>query len=134
MDHTVPTRLMTAEDRKFTWTVGGAFAVLGGVALWRGRQVTATVFFALAALLALLGIVAPRAVPPVRAAWMKGAHAMSRVTTPIILGILYFVILTPIGLVRRLAGKNAMRVRRAESYWVARDPAAGTAEEMNRQF
>jgi hypothetical protein len=126
---------LTTEDRKFVSTVGAAFAVLSAVFLWRGKVVAAIVAGALAVGLALLGLMAPAAVGPVRSAWMAGAHALSRVTTPIILGIVYFLVLTPIALTRRWVGRQSLGPpRTSDTFWVTREPAARPPEDMRRQF
>jgi hypothetical protein len=59
------------------------------------------------------------------------AHAISRVTTPIALGIVYFIVITPLGVLMRVLGKNPIGRSRAESYWVARAERRGT---MSNQF
>lgn len=126
---------MTTEDRNFVTTVGAAFAVLAAVFLWRGNAIAAMVAGALGAGLVLLGLIAPAAVTSVRVPWMKGAHVLSRITTPIILGIVYFMVLTPIALVRRLLGRRSLRSsRRGDTLWVTRDPRARPPEDMRRQF
>lgn len=126
---------MKPEDRKFVVTVAAAFAVLGAVLLWRGRDTPAIAAGSLGAALAALGLLAPRAVAPVREAWMRAAHAMSRVTTPIILGIVYYVVLTPIGVARRTMGRSSLaHVERDGSWWVAREPRARPPADMKRQF
>ena len=126
---------MKPEDRKFVITVATAFAIFAAILLWRNRQLAAIVAGTLGAALALLGLVAPRAVAPVRLAWMKGAHAMSRITTPIILGIVYFLVVTPIGLVRRLTGNSSLPPKKAnESLWSTREVRARPPADMKRQF
>jgi hypothetical protein len=68
---------------------------------------------------------------------MKLAHALSRITTPIFMGIVYFVVLTPAGLIRRTFGRNPL-VHAAEngSYWEARPTREHEAQRrrMERQF
>ena len=79
------------------------------------------------------GLAAPAALAPVERAWMGMAHAISKVTTPIFMGIVYFVVLTPVGLLRRALGKNPLRHRaREDSYWV--DRGSEPASDLKRQF
>jgi hypothetical protein len=131
----VPARLSAADGRKFGLTVGTAFLVFGGIALWRGKQRTATVLFTLGGLLVVAALVAPTALGPVERAWMGLAAAISKVTTPIFMGIVYFLVILPIGLVRRLTGNSPIAPRgRAASRWEAHVPAVADAERMERQF
>ena len=125
---------LRVEDRKFVFTVSAAFVLLVGILFWRGRMVLAMVPAGLAALLMLLSVLLPKTIPPLHRAWMAGAHAISRITTPIILGAVYFLVITPTGLIRRLLGKSMLRARPGESFWVARDVKARPAADMRRQF
>ena len=76
----------------------------------------------LGAVLLGLGLVAPGALRPVHRVWMGAAVAMSKVTTPIFLGIVYFGVITPIGIARRLFGGNPLKHRGGDgNSWVARD-------------
>ena len=127
----------SATGRRFALTLAGAFAVLGLIAYLRHRGVTFRVLEALAATFALGALVIPSKLEPVERGWMALAHALSKVTTPIFMGIVYFVVLTPMAVIRRMAGGNPI-VHKAESdgYWVTRtksDPEAAR-RRMERQF
>ncbi len=137
MEKADSTRLTASEGRRFAWTLAGAFAVLGGIAWWRGRERVAVIFAALAAIFFLAGLIAPTRLGPVERTWMAVAHAISRVTTPFFMGIVYFVVLTPIGLVRRGATKHTLSPSRsAKTFWIDRkkiEPEAAR-HRMERQF
>ena len=130
----VPARLTAAQGRKFGLTVGIAFLVFGGIAWWRGHPTTTLVLSALGATLALAGLVIPTMLGPVERAWMALAHAISKVTTPIVMGVMYLLVLTPIGVLRRLVGGNPMvHVPEHNSYWKSR--AEGQrGGNLSRQF
>lgn len=129
----VPARLTPAEGRKFAFTVGIAFAVLGGLVYWRGHLKVASVFGALAGLLLLGGLLVPTLMGPVQRAWMGLAHLISKVTTPIFMGIVYFLVITPISVLMRLFGRAPMRARTGSTFWVPRAPEAGRSD-LSRQF
>lgn len=115
-------------------TVGLAFLLLAAVVAWRGRSTVAGTFGVAGGALILSGLLVPGRLGPVQAAWMRFAHAISKVTTPIVMGIAYFVILTPIGLVRRGLGKGLRsRPHRAGGFWVDVDPGS-RSRGMHRQF
>lgn len=132
----IPARLSAAEGRKFGFTVGGAFLFFAAVMWWRGKLFPVRVAFTiLGALLALGALVAPASLGPVNRAWMGLAHAISKVTTPIFLGIVYYVVLTPVGLLRRATGNHAMvHPRGANGYWFTREPELRSRTDMERQF
>ncbi len=131
----VPARLSAAEGRRFGLTVGIAFAVLGGVAWWRGRVLVTGVALGIGLFLLIAALVVPARLGPVHRAWMGLAAAMSKITTPVFMGIVYFAVLTPTGLLRRLAGKNSLlRPRTAKSFWVSRAADDQRRTGMERQF
>ena len=125
-------RLTASEGRKFGLTVGGAFAVLAGVASWRGHGWLAWTLGSLAFLLIAGGLVVPTRMSPVHHAWMGLAHAISKVTTPVFMGVVYYVVITPIGLLRRTLGSHPLKhPERDGGHWVRRSAPRG---DLERQF
>lgn len=129
----IPAGLTAAEGRKFAFTVGGAFLVLGAIVWWRGGETAAKVLGALGGTLGVLGLAVPARLGGLQRAWMGLAHLISKVTTPIFMGIIYFLVITPISLVMGAIGKRPLRVRPAASYWTERDPAHRRSD-LTRQF
>jgi hypothetical protein len=127
-----PARLTPAEGRRFAFTLAAAFGVLAGVAWWRAHQTPATVLGALAAALAATGLLVPARLGPVRRAWMGLAHAISRVTTPVFMGVVYFLVITPIALVRRSVGGNPLRKQHGADGWA--DRGGAPRGDLTRQF
>ncbi len=123
-----------ADGRRFAIPVGIAFAVLAGVTLWRGHPLPTYVFGVLAGVLLVAGAVIPSRLGPVYSAWMAFAHAISRVTTPIVLTLMYLVAIVPTGLVMRALGRNPLEAEPgAQGYWVPREGSARRSD-LNRQF
>jgi len=117
----IPTRLTAAEGRKFGLTVGTAFLVLAGITWWRDQLLASRIFAALGGVLWVAGLVVPRHLSGVYRAWMGLAHAISKVTTPIFMGLVYFVAIMPIGLIMRVLGRNPIRHRPVNgSFWMPR--------------
>jgi hypothetical protein len=78
------------------------------------------------------GLLVPGQLGPVQRAWMGLAHAISKVTTPIFMGVVFFIVLTPVGLVMRLFGRNPIHHRAIDrSYWAGRTDTRGG---MTHQF
>src|SRR5687768_6477722 len=123
MAERIPARLTAAQGRRFGVTVGGAFLVLSGIAWWRGHPATTTVLATLGGTLAVAGLLLPTYLGPVERAWMRLAHLISRVTTPIVMAVMYFVVLTPVGMVRRVMARNPLVHARTDSgFWQVRPP------------
>lgn len=118
--------------RRFGITVGTAFLVLAGLILWRGREQAAFVTGGLGVMLWLGALVAPAALVPVERAWMALAHALSRITTPLFMGIVYFVVVAPIGVVMRAFGRHPLRHRGEDGgFWIRR---SAVESDLRRQF
>ena len=131
----IPARLSRAEARRFGLVVGAAFLLLGAMLLWRGRPLPARVSGFVGGTLFLLGIVLPSVLLPVRRVWMAMALGISKVTTPLLLGVMYFGVIAPLGLVRRILRRDSLRARPSDrTLWVDRNPAGGRMTDMERQF
>jgi len=107
-------------EREFGLIVGGMLLLLSSWWIYRGKfhsisQITLPV----AALLLILGIIFPRALVYPNRAWMALAEVLSFISTRIILAFVYFVVITPIGVVKRFFGWDPLHRRAAasESYW-----------------
>lgn len=129
-----PARLSPAEGRRFGLLVGVAFLVLGGLLLRRGHAAAATGAAGLGAALVLGGLAVPGRLGPVYRGWMKLAEVLSRVTTPIFMGLLYFLLLTPAGLLGRLAGHRPLSPPAGSSTCWRRRAEGERRGAMNHQF
>jgi hypothetical protein len=128
--------LTPRELRRFGLTVGGAFAVLGLISWWRGHAYPPMVLGALAVGLIVPGLLVPRALGPVHRRWMHAAMVIGEFNSRVILGVFYYVIMAPFGIVRRLFGDPLDRTLgdRAKSVWVKRERQAVDRERYERQF
>ncbi len=127
-----PARLTPREGRKFALTLAVAFGVLAGVAWWRASPRATLVFGALAGAFALGGLLVPGTLGPVYRGWMAFAHALSRIATPIFMAGVYFLVITPIAVLRRTLGGNPLRAHRGATGWVDRQQAP--RGDLTRQF
>jgi Saxitoxin biosynthesis operon protein SxtJ len=131
----IRTRLTAAEGRRFGLTVGAPFVVLAALAWWRAHPTVATVLASLGGVLALAGLVVPTYLGPVERAWMSLAHAISKVTTPIVMGAMYLLVLTPIGFLRcKFGGNPLVHAEANRGYWQPRPEGSRRSASMSRQF
>ncbi len=125
------------EGRRFAFTLAAAFTVIALLAGWRERELLSRGAWLVASLLLAAGILIPTRLGPLERAWMKFGFLLSKITSPVFLGLVYFVVFTPAGLIRRGLGKNAVAHRLvAGSYWKTRaavDPEI-RRRSMERQF
>ena len=107
-------------SREFGLVVGSVFVLLGSWWLYRGKlSNVAQVILPLGVLLIALGLLWPRSLVFPNKAWMLLAEGLSFVTTRLILGLVFFLVMTPIGVVKRLSGWDPLsrRAVRSPSYW-----------------
>jgi hypothetical protein len=135
MTHLDPPRGTSRRElRKFGLLVGGAFLALAAIALWRHRSpLVIRGFGGLGAVLVVAGAAAPTVLGPVYRGWMRLALLMSKVTTPIFMAIIYYVVLTPTGLLMRAFGWRGLNAASKDTAWVTR-PAGERASVLDRQF
>jgi hypothetical protein len=113
-----------AAVRAFSRAVGLALLALGSFLRWRHHAAGPWALGAGALLLAL-GLLAPPLLRPVHRAWMGLAFVLGWFTSRLVLTLLFFLVLTPLGLARRLfVGHRLGDTPAAGSAWVKKDPAA----------
>ncbi len=109
LDDAIP-ELDARDLRKFGFTTGGIVAVLFGLVFpWLLEHNWPIWPWTVLALLAVPAVLIPTALRPVYRGWMKFGLLASKITTPLILGAVFFLVICPTGLIRRALGKNAMR-------------------------
>jgi hypothetical protein len=107
-------------ERNFGVVVGLVFSAFGGWWLMRGKfPASAPIVLGVGAVLLILGLVFPRALVTPNRLWMKLAEVLSFVMTRVILGLVFFLVAMPIGLIRKMVGGDPLNRRAApkESYW-----------------
>ena len=130
----IPARLTAAQGRKFGLTVGVAFLVVAALLyFWRHKETAAAVAGALGALLVLAALAVPTRLGPLERAWMGLARLISKVTAPVFMGVVFFVVVTPIALLMRLVGRRPLVNRERDGgFWM--EPASGGRSDIERQF
>jgi hypothetical protein len=100
--------------RSFGLTVGGVFVAIGVWPFWWQQQDGLHIWaVAVGIPLMLCGGIAPYLLRPLYRFWMTLGHALGRVNTQIILGVLFFGVLTPLGILARWGGRDFIRVKAA---------------------
>ena len=135
MEHAKP-KADRSELRKFGLVVGAAFAVIGGVRWWLKGD-PPEVLFSIAAVLVLLGAIAPAALGPVFRIWMKLAEALNWVMTRVTLSVAFYALLTPVAILYRLVSGDPLHRNldsSAASYWDCPDDQPADLETYKNQF
>jgi hypothetical protein len=124
------------ELRKFGLLVGGVAAALGLLFLLRHKAHWPWFLWPGAVLIAC-GAAWPRGLKWLYVVWMSLAFVLGFVMAHVILTLLFFLMITPIGLVARASGKDFLRLkldRSARTYWLAREQKSGQPAGYERQF
>lgn len=110
------------ECRDFGLTIGVILVILGGIAVWRHKAVY-PYFFESGLLLIIPGMFFPMALKPLQKIWMGAAVIIGFFMSRVILGVLFYTVITPMGLIIRTLGKDILDERiekNRASYWIPR--------------
>ncbi len=123
-------------NRSFGTLFVFVFALLATWQGWRGAQVWMLFWLCLAAVTAAVTLLRPQWLTPLNRAWMKLGHLLGRIVSPLVLGIMYAVLIVPVGLVMRIVGRDVMhrRFESKPSYWLERTDGVMSAERFKNQF
>ena len=125
-----------AQARKSALLVAAVLLCISAWNVYRGRTTAAVVFGAPGAALVAAGLLVPPAARAFHGAWMKFAVLLGHVNSRVLLTLVYYLAVTPYGLVTRLVGRDPLRRRgaRAGSYWVERKATRQAREQFERLF
>ncbi len=122
------------QERQFGFLFAAVFTI---VAFWPLWPLSVPNFYWLAGAGAWLAaaLALPKALAPLYKGWMAFGHALGWINARIILGLVFFAVVTPIGLIMRLIGKDVLHVKNkpGASYWIKRDRDL-TPQSLRNQF
>ena len=126
-------------ERSFGLLFGAVFALLAGYGwLFKGWSlVIVLALVGVAVAFVLLGFVAPKVLRPLNWLWFQLGQLLGKIVSPVVLGAIFFLILTPVSLLRRLFGRDELRLKRKASqtsYWLDRAPPGPEPESFKNQF
>lgn len=125
-----------SSDRSFGVVFTVVFALIGLFPLLGGGELRLWALGVAGAFL-LAALVVPRVLAPLNRLWFRFGMLLHRVVSPLVMGIVYFAVFTPLGALMRALGKRPLALsfdRSAESYWIVRESAEPPSETMKRQF
>ena len=123
-------------DRAFGVVFAVVFVLVALYPLLDGGAVRLWALLASAAFLAL-ALVRPALLAPLNALWTKLGLVLHNIVNPLVLGLMFYLVLTPTALLLRLFGKDLVGRKfdsERTSYWVDREPPGPSPETMKNQF
>ena len=122
------------ENRKFGLIVGAAFLLIGLIRSYKTGHINYTLPCSGIALI-LCGLLFKARLTPLRILWEKVGNVLGYINSLIILTVIYFVIVSPIGILKRVLKKDALKLKwhkGSETYW--QTVLHETETDLNRQF
>jgi len=131
--------IKSSSDRSFGFVFAAFFGIIAVLRFVSTRDTVDIRRWAVgvAAGFFLIALVAPSVLKPLNKLWTKLGLLMGKIMAPIIMGALLYLVVTPIGLLMRLFGKDPLRLKMdpsSKSYWIKRDPPGPAPESMSDQF
>jgi hypothetical protein len=130
------TEIQAGSERSFGIVFAVAFAIVGTLPLWSGGAVRVWALV-VAVLFMITAFTAPKLLRPLNLLWFRFGLLLHAVVNPLVMGLLFFLTVTPIALIMRWMGKDPLHRSfdaNARSYWVERDSSELTPDTMRRQF
>ena len=126
------------EIRLWALVMAAILFIVAGIQylIWAHTR-TATVFWLLCAFFLLFGLIAPGALKPIYKLWLKFAAVLAWVNTRLILGLMFYLVFTPIGLILRLLRVDLIKQRwdrDASTYWIRRPSKTFDPANYERQY
>jgi hypothetical protein len=129
-------KVVLGSNRKFGLTFGMILAVLGVWPLIHHHSPRwGLVVFG--AVLATFALAAPERLTPLNKAWFKLGLLLNRIVNPVIMGLMFFAAVTPIGWAMRKMGGDLLGLKmkpEADTYWILRDASPSGQGDMTKQF
>lgn len=129
-------RVEGSSDKGFGLVFAAFFTIIAAFMTWKGSP-SALGWGLAAAACVIMAYGAPRLLSPLNRMWMKLGLLLFKAVNPLVMGILFLLVITPMGLLMRLFGKDFLRLRgdeKAPTYWLPRTPPGPSGESMRQQF
>lgn len=124
-------------NRKFGFLFGGVFIFLSAYYGCRGASaITVWSLFISGGTLVLIAMFNPNVLTPFSKFWMNTGELMGRVISPLVLGIIFFLLITPVALLTRFFGRDELKLNKTDTgtYWISRASPGPTGDSFNNQF
>lgn len=123
-------------NRKFGLFFATVFLACAGYALWVEATGWAAVCLGSSAFFAIAALARPQLLAPLNRLWFLLGVLLGRIVNPVVLGLLFFLVITPVAVGTRWFGRDALRLKRrpGSTYWIERHPAGPAPDSFKNQF
>ena len=130
-------KIKASSERGLGFVFAAVFAILGFWPIAIGGSIRLW-FLAMAVTCLTIALTIPSALRPFNILWFHIGRILNKLANPILLGLIFFLTVTPTAIILKMLGKDLLRLRRtsheSQSYWVNRRPPGPSAESMKKQF
>ena len=130
--------IVLPSDRKFGVYFTVIFLVVAGYLLFRATSTPAAIAAAVvAAGFAIATWLRPAVLGPLNRGWSKVGLLLGRIVSPVVLGLIFFGLVTPVAFVSRVFGRDEMRLKKragASSYWIDRQPPGPAPDSFKNPY
>lgn len=131
-----PDEVKPGSDRSFGIIFAIFCVIVTGIQLWTSNHFSWP-WAAAAGAFMFAALLTPRLLHPLNVLWFKFGMLLHHIVTPVVLGLMFFAVFTPIGLWMRIVRKRPLNLRfdhHAKSYWIDRKPPGPPPESFKNQF
>lgn len=124
-------------ERSFGFVFAAVCGGLGGWWTYHGDVERGYPALGLAVAFLLIALLFPALLRPLNVLWFKFGLLLHKIVSPLVLGLLFFIVVTPVALIFKVLGKDPLSLSlapKAESYWIRRDPPGPEPQSMSNQF
>jgi hypothetical protein len=109
-------------NKNFGYFFSGVFLAISIFFLFLEDQFIAYIFLTLTILLTLITLIKPNLLYQLNRLWMSFGLLLGKIISPIVLGVIFFGLITPYGLVLRLVGRDELKLKliKKKSHWINR--------------
>lgn len=130
------TEIKMGSERSFGLVFCALFVIIAAYPLLGGNGIRLW-SLAIAGAFLFTGLVIPKVLRPLNKLWFRFGLLLNRIVSPIVMGILFFLTVTPIGLLKRMGNADLLRQKfdpDATSYWIEVDREQAAQTSMKKQF
>jgi hypothetical protein len=123
-------------NHKFGWFFSAVFTAVAGYSYWKGLNTVVLVALIVATLFAATTLFMPQILAPLNRLWYGLGMLLGKIVSPVILGIIFFVLITPVSLITRLFGRDELRMKKRHvvSFWIDRSPSGPPSDSFKNQY
>jgi hypothetical protein len=128
--------LQLPSNLAFGWFFTAVFATVVAYSYWMGQTALALAALVVALLFAFATLFAPKRLAPLNRLWYRIGMLLGKIVSPVVLGLIFFLLITPVSLVTRLFGRDELKIKKrpVESYWIDRLQPGPPSDSFKNQY